>query len=265
MSDVKNDSRENARFGEVWKFWELLREVAGPLSAWLIIAFLIAFFSASVGFLEVKTEWLAPLLEVAITPVALVVSLMFGTAAVLLTNDVPFSENWSRDQVKALVGGFLLVGVGALGAILLYLALVDAWWAEGILSPLGVFAITSTALGIVSVGRLGLILTGLDSSPQQLQTRRSQPGKGLNAPLRWGSLFLTLTLLSVPLAAAFQDKVTVAVFFLVVTVVANVAGTVLSGVGAWQVWRKGQRGKWQSITALVWGLTPWVIAVFYFS
>ena len=73
-------------------WWALLRAVVGPVGAWLAISFPILFLASGLGFLEVEAAWLAPLLEVAVTPVALVVTLTFGTATVLLASDAPLSE-----------------------------------------------------------------------------------------------------------------------------------------------------------------------------
>ena len=160
----------------------------------------------------------------------------------------------------ALMGIYHVLGVTALGSILLYLAAVGAWWAQGpLLSMLGVVAIGLTVLGVVVMGRLGLILTGLADSLDQ------QEGAEANVPLRWGGWCLGAMFLLVPMAAGFRDKAILAVALLALTVLANLAGIVLSGIGAWKAWRSGRQGKWQSVVALVWGVAPWVLAVFYFG
>ena len=151
--------------------------------------------------------------------------------------------------------GFL-VGVVALGAILVYLAFVGVWWAEGYLSLLGVVAIGFTALGVVSVGHMGLILTGFDSV-------RAPPD--LNRLLRHGRTCLTFMVLFGMLVPAFWDKLIVAGVFALLAVLTNLLGLVLSGIGTWQAWRAGQPGKASGIALLAWGLMPWLLAVFYFA
>ena len=246
--------------------------VAGRVGAPVVAITPLAIIAAGAGIVEVEPAWLAPLLEVAITPVALVVTLAFSTAVLVVNRTEPISETWSNEQIKHLMGLYLTVGVISLGAILLYLAVVDAWWAnrdrlgaagvwwaEGDLqSIMGVIAIGAAVLTLAFAGRLSLIITGLaDASDQHEQPER-------NAPLRWGTRFLVAMFICVPMAAAFREKPFLAVILLVLAVLANLTGLVLSAIGAWKAWRAGTH-KLESAVALIWGLAPLVVAVFYFG
>ena len=81
-----NTSEENPRLREMWG---LLQVLLGRVGAFVVVAVSVVFLAASGEVVEVEPTWLAPLLEVAVTPVALVLSLTFGTAVLLFTRAEP--------------------------------------------------------------------------------------------------------------------------------------------------------------------------------
>ena len=234
--------------------WWLLKAVVGGVGAWVLVVVSIAFLAAGVGFLSVSTEWLVPLLEVAITPVTLVLSVTFATAAFMLSQEGSLPGDWSRQQILGLLGVYLFFGVIALGGVLLYLALAGVWWAEGpLLSMVGVVAIGFTALGVIAVYRLGLILTGLCPSPQQ------PPSAAPNALVRWGAGCTGATVVSLGLATAYQKQEMVAAAFLILTVCLSLVGITLAVIGMWRAWRSNQAGMGLGAIALMWGIVPWIV------
>ena len=237
-------------------WWAILSAVVGPVGARLAIVFPIPFLAAGLGFLEVDAAWLAPLLEVAVTPVALVVTLTFGTATVLLTSEAPLSGTWSNKNLKAMVGMGFLVGVVALVAILVYLAFVGVWWAEGFLSLLGVVAIGFTGPRRSVCGTHGADsyrvrfcagpprlaqACAIWSPMSDLYGAVQHAGTGfLGQADSGGSLCTAGCAGKPPWASAFRYR-------------------------HLQVWRDEQPGKASGIASLAWGLMPWLLAVFYFT
>ena len=67
-------SEENSSLREMWG---LLQVLLSRIGAIVVVAVPVMFLAASGEVVEVEPTWLAPLLEVAVTPVALVLSLTF--------------------------------------------------------------------------------------------------------------------------------------------------------------------------------------------
>ena len=186
------------------------------------------------GSLRIDKKWLTPLLELAVTPIAVLISGAFASIVFLATRD---TRRLARVSGVALLAAQVYIGFGActVGLILVYKALPEVWLLSSLLPVLGIWSGGCVVLSLVSIPRLGLRL--LDSVGIQLEEtsdRAKVPNRFavtgfVLALCTWG--FLLVTVLDL------DSWATISMWAL--SVLACVLSVVFSGLGIYRARARG--------------------------